>query len=180
MKAAAVSIFLAALCCTGSAKILDLSYQVHQNGSVYDYSFTLSVDSSYTLKSGDNWTSISFGDHKDAASQFDDFSLTSGSPLPFKHISWTSGYHNGPTWDFREDQNLVVWTPKSQSDTLTWTGTSASCLTQGQLLYSEMYSSNNSPLDSFSIATQAVPEPASFLCIAVGLVGLVAKRRRNS
>ena len=162
-----------------SANVLDLNYSVTPSGGLFDYSFTLSIDPSYSLNAGDAWSWLIFGDEASATSPIADFSLTSAPPGPFTGgVFSSSGAHNGPTFLFDSSNNIVYWAPTSQSDTLTWTGTSATELTQGQLLYSELLSQNSAPTDSFAVATQAVPAPAGLIALTIGLAGLALLKSR--
>lgn len=163
-----------------SANVLDLNYSVTPNGGLYDYSFTLSVDPGTTIGGGQGWSWITFGDEVSSASPFADFVLTSSNPGPFSGgLSFSYGYHNGPTWLNNSTNNIVYWTPTSMSDTLTWTGTSASYLPQGQLLYSELIGNGGAPTDNWAVATQqAVPAPSGIIALTIGLAGLAFMKFR--
>lgn len=169
----------AVMACSAAANTLDLSYSVVQNGSLYDYSFVLSIDPGYSLQSGDGWTWIIFGDST-TTSPLTNFALTSAPPPPFGGVTTSGGGHNGPTFLDDAASNMVFWTPTSTSDTLVWAGTSTNNLGQGQLLYSELLSQNNAPADSFAVATlQSVPEPAEFAGLAAAALGLLWSKRRK-
>ncbi len=173
-------IVAAATISAASANVLDLSYSVNPgNGGLYDYSFTLSVDPTTTLNSGDSWSWIIFGDSVSSTSPINDFALTSAPPGPFNYgLTGTSGLHNGPTFIYNSQDQIAYWVPVNHADTLTWTGTSATELTQGNLLYSELISTNGQATDSFAVATQSVPAPSGILALTFGLAGLAFLKSR--
>lgn len=170
---------LAGLAALSSAASLALCYTATPNGNLYDYTMTLSVDTSQSAWSaGMGWTWITFGDVNSGTSTLADFTLTSAPPSPFNQLSFSSGGHNGPTWLF-DANGIVYWTPTSANDTLTWTGTSANPGAPDTLQFSELMVTGGASADNFKdMEVCPVPEPASLLVLG-GLLPIVLRRRRK-
>ena len=183
-----VPLFIAiAFCASRLAKAspLDLDYSVTQNGSVYDYNFTLVLDNndnSYAAGQGWNW--ITFGDEQSAQSPLSDFAITSAFPLgPFTNMTSSGGYHNGPTFldfNYQIDDFGLGWVPSGVGDSLSWSGTSSTLLSQGQLLFSTLVTTNGAVAANFQVANEySVPDGGTTITMLGGaLVGLAALRRR--
>ena len=161
------------------AASLNMDYSMAPDASLWLYTMTLSVDTSSSAWSpGMGWTLVVFGDEQSASSPLSDFTVTSGFPVgPWDSLASSSGFHNGPTLGF-SGGILTYWVPTSQSDTITWQGTSAFDATPGSLLFSELIVEGGATQDSFKTMTP-VPEPASLLVLG-GLIPVVIRRRRRS
>lgn len=149
-------------------------------GGLFSYDITLGVDQSGgALMPGMGWSWIIWGDVANATSPLNDWAQTSPIPAPFENISGTFGYHNGPTWIAGAGNNIVYWQPNSPTDTLTWSGTSAyDASTQGPIYFSELLPEGGAGQDTFKLMN-AVPEPAPWLALGVGALGLLVRRRRK-
>lgn len=161
------------------ADVLDLYYKKVDLGGSYQYDFKLVVtnnDSSFAPGQGFNW--ITFGDVFNAPSTLPDFSLNFHTfPNPNMTFTFSGGGHNGPT--FLDATNVVTdgWLPTGVGDFVTWQGTSAFDVPDGQLLFSTLIPINGATPTNFKAAI-AVPEPTSGL-VLVGLIcGVVLRRRR--
>jgi MYXO-CTERM domain-containing protein len=180
----APSLALAALSLAVSASIaqatpLTLDYSVTPDGSLFNYSFTLKLDNNdSSWASGQNFNWIVFGDVPSATSPLSDFTLTSAAPAPFTYLDSTSGGHNGPTFIIStpsEPAGTSGWFPTAIGNTLSWTGTSASDLGQGDLQWSNLIASGDGDLANFVTATEvaAIPEPSTWALLLGGL-GMLA------
>lgn len=171
---------VAALAVLSSAASLDLHYSVTPNAGLYDYTMTLSVDTSSSgFASGMGWSWIIFGDGNNGPSPLADFVLTSAPPAPFGMLSSSSGGHNGPTWLVDANFNIAYWCPATENDTISWTGTSANPGLAGTLQFSELLTKGDASVDNWKdMVLDPVPEPASLLVLG-GLLPIALRRRRK-
>ncbi|HMO15679.1 MAG TPA: hypothetical protein PKD64_10260 [Pirellulaceae bacterium] len=164
-----------------SADILSLYYyKTDIGGGIFQYDFTLSLtndDNSYAPGQGFNW--IIFGDVPSSTSTLPDFALLYETfPNPDIIYTFSGGGHNGPTFLDITNFGTNGWIPIGVGDSVTWGGTSAFDVPDGQLLFSTLVSINGATLTDFKVAVR-VPEPASGL-LAVGcLVAAACQRRRR-
>ena len=162
------------------ASPLVLNYSVTPDAGVYDYSFSLVLDNhDSTWTSGQTFGWIIFGDvpFGDGDSPLADFTLTSPPPAPFIELDSTFSAHNGPSFiNVSDDSGL--WEPTALGDALSWTGTSASDLGEGALLWSNI--DGTGTLANFEVAnlTSSVPEPGQYgLPILLAVIGWAGWRR---
>jgi hypothetical protein len=168
------------------ASPLTLDYSVNNVGpGLYHYSFDLILDnhdSSWAL--GQGWSWITFGDALSASSPLTNFTLDNNVlPVgPFTSLSFSSGFHNGPTW-LNNNSGITYWTPTSIGDELEWSGTSTANLLQGNLLFSTLLTLNDASNANVEIAnridnTNVVPEPSTIFLFGAGLAGVGFLRRK--
>jgi len=168
---------------TSQASPFRLDYTTTDLGGSYEYDFTLTVDNNdNSYVSGQGWGWFIFGDQMNAPSPIADFVLTSAAPAPWTYLTGSSGYHNGPTFA----PVLSYWTP-ALGDVLTWSGTSATRVQQGGLLFSTLATSPFNPgaAASFAVANDLGNTPASvpdashsLVLLGIGLASLLGLRRR--
>jgi hypothetical protein len=140
-----ISVGVAALCAAAGAAIaqpqLDLKYTVTDvGGGQYHYVFTLAPNAGWAPGMGWRW--LIFGDEPGTCcggSGISPFVGYVSDPNVFPVGPWTqhgfsSGGHNGPDMSFVLD----FWVPSSATETLTWAGTVAANLQQGQLKWSTL------------------------------------------
>jgi len=189
MKAFAFALLAAiAMLQSAAATPLTLSYSVYGQGT-YRYNFALTLDNhDGSWDPGDSMNWVIFGDKPGPDTSqpygafitgfvFDQPTLRTG-PLT---TSTSCCGHNGPTlMDFF---NIYVgWKPTAIGDALTWSGTSATYLGAGQLLWSNLIG-NGVNLADYEVAQYRdtpAPEPASIALFAIGLLGagFAARRKR--
>lgn len=162
------------------ADVLDLYYKKTDLGGSYHYDFKLVLtnnDNSFLPGHGFNW--ITFGDVFNAPSTLPDFVLISETfPNPNMVFTFSSGGHNGPT--FLDVVNFATngWLPTGVGDFVTWEGTSAFNVPDGQLLFSTLIPINGATPTSFKAAIP-VPEPGLTMLLATSaFLGLIRRRRR--
>ncbi len=133
------------LAASAGATPLKMEYCVTPAGALFEYKITLTLDNNDgSWAPGQGWGWIMFGDMMEtqpplppAVSPLNDFVMNPASfPIgPYTKLTSTGGLHNGPT--LGPIQNL--WVPNAIGDKLEWTGTSASNLAQGQMLWSNLW-----------------------------------------
>jgi len=173
---------LITLCNAANADLISLEYvktNLGSGGHQYDLKLTLTnEDNSYAPGQGWNW--IVFGDVPSGTSPLSDFVLLGETfPNPDLNFSSSAGGHNGPT--FIDSINIATngWIPNFVGDFVTWSGTSASDIPDGSLLFSTLIAFNGANNANFQIAN-AVPEPSSLGMISAALTGLCLMRRKRS
>lgn len=160
-----------------SAADLKLSYvKTDIGGGLFSYDFTLGVDiSASAFVPGSGWGWLIFGDAAfPGPSLMSDFTMTSSFPVgPWTSLSSSSGGHNGPTFANVGD----TWNPIADTDTLTWSGTSAWDAPDGELLFSTLITEGGATASNFKIA-QPVPEPTSMIALGAGALALLRRRKK--
>jgi len=175
-------VFAAALVSV-SASPLTMEYTTTFSAGLYTYDFKLTVDNNDgSFVAGQGWRWLVFGDVPSGPSPIDDFVLIDPpAPGPWTGVGRTGGGHNGPDMQFVLD----YWVP-SLGDSILWSGTSATELLQGQLLFSTLAGTLNGGIAAdFQVANHvasfSVPDAgSSLLFVAMGLTALVALRRRSA
>jgi hypothetical protein len=136
---------------------LSLYYTVTDLGDgTYQYDFTLLLDNhtgDWVPQQGWGW--LVFGDAPYQASALADFQMAPDEfPVgPWTSIGLSSGYHNGPTFESVSS----LWVPANIGDRLSWSGTSASFLDQGQLQFSTLNTRNGATAADFETAVLTAP-----------------------
>ena len=106
-----VGLCLGSACTVAEAAALSLAYTVTPTGGgLYEYNFTLGVDtSSGPLNAGEGWSYIVFGDRANAYSPLTDFSVGSIQGGPWTSLFVAAGFHNGQTLGpiFDSSSNVV-------------------------------------------------------------------------
>lgn len=133
---------------------------VDLGGGQFEYTFKLVLDNndqSWVAGQGFGW--IIFGDAAGTASPINDFAADPSSfPVgPFTQVQGSGGGHNGPTLGPVVVQSppypANLWIPNAVGEFLTWRGTSATNLPQGQMLWSNLMSGGGSVPAGFVAAT---------------------------
>lgn len=166
-----------AVAASSFAHPLHMTYSVTPNGGMFDYQFALTLDNhDNSWVSGMRWGWLIFGDAQSSNSPISDFVIDNSSfPVgPWTSLGSSSGYHNGPTFKFVLD----CWQPTFVGETLTWSGSSATFLDQGKMLWSSIYSDNGTPIIEFETA-DLVPEPATMLGLGIAAFTLLKARKRR-
>jgi len=166
---------------------LQLEYGVNQlSGNVYRYDFFLKLDNhDNSWIAGQGWRGIIFGDAFQTASPLANFSgnLQSFSGGPWTGFELASGDHNGPALS----PFLDFWVPANVGDSVHWSGFSSANLTQGQLFFSTLASTQNNGLRAIMQEAErivvVIPEPSTIAMMLIGLGVLFSlswfKRRRR-
>lgn len=159
---------------------LRLDYEVTDRGNgLFDYVFELVLDNNDgKWDANDGWGWIIFGDTAGKLSPLTDFVFTSAIPAPFTGTLISSGGHNGPTFT----PLTSLWVPTGINDSISWAGYSKADLAQGELLFSTLQSTPGAKKANFEEAWRPpanMAEPATFLLMGFGLLGLVGFSRRK-
>lgn len=165
---------------------LTMEYTVNDiGGGLFQYDFELMLDNNdNTWVSGMEWDWIIFGDVSFGnTSPLADFGNFVATDLPTgSTLITTSGGHNGPTLEIGGDVLLPGWNPTAIGESISWQGTSAAYLWQGELLWSSLVTGGGATSVQFEVANNvnSVPEPTILGLLSLGLVGLgAATKRRN-
>ncbi len=140
------------LAATAGATPLRMDYCVTDiGGGLFEYEIALILDNndgSWFAGNGFGW--MIFGDAQNAMSPIADFVMDPGSfPIgPWTTLGSSSGFHNGPTLHFVLDP----WVPTAVGETLTWRGTSATNLPQGQMIWSSIFTTGGASIAEFIVA----------------------------
>lgn len=168
---------------TAQATPLRMDYSVtNLGGGLYDYEFKLILDNNDgTWAAGQGWRWIVFGDDPVAPSPLSNFTgdLSDLPTGPYTNYGLTTGAHNGPDLQ----HVLSYWVPTAIGDFLAWSGTSDADLAQGELLFSTFTQTlNNAVAANFEVAyrVNAIPEPATFALMGLGLAGIGFARKKKS
>ena len=180
-------IFSAILLASGmvQASPLRLEYTVSPiAGDLYDYEFKLSVDNNDgTYSSGQTWGWISFGEtlSDTDTSPFSDFTPdTSDYPIG-QYTSITTGTNSILTNSAPYLSPLQpTWLPTGIGDSFSWSGTSASYLGTGRLLFTTYSTGGGAVAAVDQVAIHLIPEPGTFLLLGMGLMGLARQTRRKN
>ena len=140
---------------------LAMSYAVTPVPGGFNYEFTLSLtNTSGTWSAGQGFGWVIWGDAQGTTSPINDFV---GDPAdlpvgPFVCYSGSSGHHNGPTFCVGHDAGsgfaLDYWVPAAIGDSLRWSGTSATDLPNGQMLWSNLIANGGATYSEWNIATR--------------------------
>lgn len=183
MKKLLTLLFFSVLLTTSplSATPLRLDYTTSSiGGGLFNYDFQLVVDNNdSSFAAGQGWGWFVFGDTTIASgSPISDFILTSIAPGPWTGLGLSSGSHNGPTFTNVYD----YWIPLL-GDLLTWSGTSSTELTQGNLLFSTLPTLNGGVPADFEVANHVgsfgVPDNAmTIFMLGLSISAIAAIKRR--
>ena len=173
------------------AASLNLVYTVENlTDGWFNYSFQLKVDNTdNSYVPGQGWGWIIFGDELNT---FDgEGALTNWVGDPSRSLPWINfgisfGYHTGPTLYGNPDNiELTFWTPSNVNDYLYWSGKSTANLSQGELLFSTLLTSNGATPAEFKVANEVdslpVPEPLTVFgsILGLGVLGAVKRKRKQ-
>jgi hypothetical protein len=158
---------------------LKMEYCVTPVGGLFEYKITLTLDNNDgSWASGQGWGWIMFGDIPGpAASPLNDFVMNPASfPIgPYTELTSAGGAHNGPTlgpiWTPPGPPTTFVmnlWVPNAIGDKLEWTGTSASNLAQGQMLWSNLWFGGGATIAEFIVGDLVCENPCYPDCNGVG------------
>lgn len=164
---------------------LVLEYDVTEiSPGLFDYEFQLVLDNNdgaWTPGQDAGW--VIFGDAESSASPISDFAC---DPTDFPVGPWTfctqsGGFHNGPTLGPVVD----VWVPSFVGDFVSWSGTSANLIPEGQLLWSALLGSlrvefQTAVLGLSDLRSNDIPAPTPLAVLGLGLLGLGVARRRKA
>ncbi len=168
---------------------LTLEYSVTSSGEEYEYLFKLRNTG---LTAGTSIVWMIFGDSMlpgpdycldptCGVGQFTGgFTLTGTSPSsPWKEITSTGGYHNGPTLSPIWDRDWVFWTP-GPDESIEWSGTSTTLVPELQWSALIVMDTNGEFSSIEFEKANMVPEPGTYGMVALGLValGLACRRKR--
>ncbi len=128
-------------------------------GGQFEYEFTLILDNNDgTWSAGQAFGWIIFGDAPaPGPSPMADFVVDPGSlPVgPWTQVDFSGGGHNGPNLGPVAGPTApLLWTPASVGESLTWKGTSAANLPQGQMLWSNLFGFFGAPVAEFIVAAE--------------------------
>ena len=174
--------------CTLDATPLKLEYSTSPTATgLYEYHFILTLDNhdnSFVL--GQDWDWLLFGDLPASyTSPLADFQMTSAVPLPWTSLKFSdsSGVPHADNVPTFLDHPNPGWTPVL-GDQLTWSGTSATYLRDGQLLFSTLDGSG--VLAHLEVARHLNPPPPmpvpdsghalTMLGLAAGLLAVLRSR----
>jgi hypothetical protein len=157
---------------------LRLDYEVTDLGTgLFEYEFDLVLDNSDgSWAAGQGWAWFIFGDAQSSSSPLTNWAGDAGDlPVgPWTSYSSSGGFHNGPTFA----SVSAYWVPTGVLDSLSWSGTSTADLAQGQLLFSTLLTQGGAVAANFDVARR-IPEPTTLALFGLGLVGVVAWRRKK-
>ena len=148
-------------------------------GGLYDYEFSLVLDDhDGTWAPGEKFINIWFADSPGFPMLLVDFEGDKGD-LPigmFYEYGYVLGYHYA--WALKPLS--YWWEPKTVGESLNWSGTSATFLAPGDMLYSIQPTMHGLPRVDFKPA-QYVPVPGAILLgsIGLGFSGWLCKRRAS-
>jgi len=119
-----------------AAPPLTLRYSIADlSDGTYRYSFVLTLDDpSGTWTKGDGYGWIIFADRSISKSPFEDWASDPGSLSggPWRAITNTSGYNNGPTLG----NGRSLWAPTFKGESVVWTGVTSARLSPSELRWS--------------------------------------------
>ena len=159
MRAIVAAIAVAGLGVVAAAQPLKMTYSVTpQSGGLYEYEFRLTLtneDGSWAPGQGFGW--IIFGDAQAQLSPINDFvGDESDLPVgPFPCYSGSGGFHNGPTFCVVEQEppfSFLYWRPTEIGESLEWSGTSATAVEEGQMLWSSLITDGGANPIYFAVA----------------------------
>jgi hypothetical protein len=173
------------------AASLNLNYTVEDlTDGWFNYNFQLKVDNTdNSYVPGQAWGWIIFGD--EPGTNDGDGTLTNwvgdlSKSLPWINFGISFGGHNGPTlYGNPDNSDLTFWTPSDVNDYLYWSGKSTANLSQGELLFSTLYTLNGATPADFKVADQVdslpVPEPLTVFgsILGLGVLGAVKRKRKQ-
>jgi hypothetical protein len=151
LLSAAALLFAAAGAANASPLRLDYCIRA-MGGGMYEYTFTLTLDNNDgTWQPGNGWGWFIFGDVQGHSSPLRDFTMDpSQFPIgPWTSLGGTSGGHNGPSFNPVLD---AYWTPSAVGESLSWTGTSATFVEDGQLFFSSINNTGGAATPNFEVA----------------------------
>jgi hypothetical protein len=174
------------------AASLNLNYSIENlTDGWYNYVFQLKVDNtdnSYVPGQAWGWSifgddpTLNVGGEGTLINWVGDLSKSSPWIASF---STSGGGHNGPTL-YSGNSISTLWTPSDVNDYLYWSGKSTAKLSQGELLFSTLYSTLNGAIPAdFKVANQvdslAVPEPLTVFgsILGLGVLGAVKRKREK-
>jgi hypothetical protein len=178
-----------------SALALYYSVKPDPTPGLYDYNFKLVLDNhtgSWSSLTNQGYGGLVFGDVANANSPLADFALTGSRSIGVWSALTQTGddglgdsYHNGPTLApvFNNKFNPIIWYPTGIGDSLSWSGTSSSDVSE--LTFSTLFTTGGAVGANFQPAAMA-PEPSSLilgLTAVVALLGpvvVVSRRRRRN
>ena len=172
---------------TAMATPLTMEYAVTDLGTgLYQYDFELILDNhDGSWVSGNEWDWITFADAPvGSTSPLADFSNFVATDLPAGSIlTNSSGGHNGPTLALTNGSaGLPGWVPAAIGESLLWSGTSATFLGQGDLLWSSLITGGGASSVSFEVAnlvSYTAPAPTVLGLMSIGLLSVGAATRRR-
>ncbi len=138
---------------------LKMTYCVTPVGGIYEYEFELVLDNNDgTWAPGQKFGQFIFGDTMLGPTALPGFVMDPASyPVgPFTQLGTTLGFHNGPTLEpivlSQPGSPANLWGPTAIGQKLTWRGTSAANLGQGQMKWSNLMYEGGATFAEFVVA----------------------------